>query len=78
MNENDPKSQVQTVDRVPQLPKKLLDFSNMLHGEVNGPDNAWFTGLAVGHPPTADELLVHYVCHGGLRNLKTKFSSSSN
>ena len=33
--------------------------------EACGPENKWFAGEALGHPPTENEALIHYCEKGG-------------
>ena len=51
----------------------LLDYFNGYREEIHSPFNAWVTGVAVGHPPTQDEELVHFVTNGGPAYYRKRF-----
>jgi len=51
----------------------LLEYANGFRGEVNSSFNEWVTGEKVGHTPTWDEKLVHFVMHGGARAYRKRF-----
>ena len=40
---------------------------------MRSPDHAWFTGLAVDHPPEDEDKLIHLVRGGGLKAFTEKF-----
>ena len=42
---------------------------------VQGPYNSWVTGVAVGHPPTEEEKLVHFVTNGGHTDYRRRFQA---
>ncbi|MEI6378938.1 MAG: hypothetical protein WCO55_04730 [Candidatus Falkowbacteria bacterium] len=41
--------------------------------EILSPDNAWFTGLEVGHEPDQHEEAMHYCEYGGPQDFCIKF-----
>jgi hypothetical protein len=41
--------------------------------EILSPDNAWFTGHALGHEPNKDEEAEHYCDSGGPEDFARKF-----
>jgi hypothetical protein len=36
--------------------------------------NMWVTGEKLGHPPTKEEAVMHYVIHGGAENFAERYS----
>jgi hypothetical protein len=59
----------------PKKSSPLLEFFNGLRNEIHSPFNEWVTGVAVGHPPTNDEKIVHFLVHGGRENYRKRFLS---
>ncbi len=45
-----------------------LESREMLEG-----DNAWFAGIANGHPPTREECARHYTQHGGPEDFRRRY-----
>ena len=40
---------------------------------VQSPYNGWVTGVTVGHPPTWEDKLVHFVVNGGPQDFHRSF-----
>ena len=51
----------------------LLEYASGFKAEVNSPFNEWVTGEVVGHTPTWDEKLVHFVMRGGVADYRKRF-----
>ncbi|MEI6057460.1 MAG: hypothetical protein WCQ60_00630 [bacterium] len=45
-------------------PSLVYRHYTAMHAVIIGPDNTWFTGEAVGHSPSFDEKLFHFLRHG--------------
>lgn len=48
--------------------KEIVPFRQYINLQINealGPENMWYTGEEVGHPPTPQEALRHYAEAGG-------------
>ena len=54
-------------------------FFNGYSKEVRSPKNEWYTGEVVNppnapaHKPTFDEMLIHYLVHGGDTGYRVRF-----
>lgn len=48
-----------------------------LKAKWSGPENKWFTGIALGHDPTENECLVHYELYGPRSPLYSLFHHQS-
>ena len=46
--------------------------------EALGDDNRWFTGLCLGHCPTEDEAVWHYMTHGGREGHRLRLAAKQN
>jgi hypothetical protein len=58
----------------PQIASSLLlQYVRGFHAEVNSPYNEWVTGEKVGHSPTWDEKLIHFITSGGVRDFRKRF-----
>ena len=53
----------------------LYQFFCGFRAVVQGPYNSWVTGVAVGHPPTEEEKLVHFVTNGGHTDYRRRFQA---
>jgi len=51
----------------------LYKFYLGLRASVLSPFNEWVTGVAVGHTPTFEEKLFHFITHGGLASYRRRF-----
>jgi hypothetical protein len=43
----------------------VMDYFNGFRAAVNSPFNEWVTGISVGHSPTWEEKLMHFIMYGG-------------
>ena len=48
-------------DSVPPSIRAFIEKS----GKIKSPENAYFTGLSVKHPPSGTEEVVHFALYGG-------------
>ncbi len=53
--------------------KELRDYMAAQIAEIFGPDNMWFAGQALRHPPSPDEAFWHYHAHGGPEHFAEKW-----
>jgi len=51
----------------------LAEYNKAEIKEMLGPDNVWFTGLEVGHDPSKEEAIWHYIRNGGPANFRKKW-----
>ena len=51
----------------------MVEYGRGFHTEVNSPFNAWVTGEEVGHEPTWEEKLMHFIMRGGLADYRKRF-----
>lgn len=54
---------------------RKFDTKNYVRAELEqalGPDNKWFAGEKLGHSPTENEAITHFINHGGAKNFFSK------
>ncbi len=59
--------------RTPQEQEKYLEEQVR---EIQGDDNRYFAGEALGHEPTRSEAALHYVAHGGAVDFAKRWKGS--
>jgi len=42
--------------------------------EILGEFNMWLAGEKLGHPPTKEEAVMHYILYGGAKNFAERYS----
>ena len=63
----------QTNDHDSRVAVSRAEFLRLENEAINSPENTWFTGEFVHHPPNHYERLIHWALHGGLEALRNKF-----
>ena len=53
--------------------EEISEYLKKQREEILGPENQWFAGQAVGHPPTPQESGLHYVKHGGAEDFASRW-----
>jgi len=41
--------------------------------EILSPDNFWYTGLRIGHPPSPEDAFFHFAGFGGAEDFKRRW-----
>lgn len=52
--------------------QSLAEYNQRQVREMLGPENRYFTGLMVGHPPSDAECAKHYVERGGSEGFRQR------
>ena len=60
------------MDTIRVICSSLGEYNLRQVQEMLGKENRYFTGLAVGHPPSDDECVEHYVKDGGSAGFRTR------
>ncbi|MBI2482073.1 MAG: hypothetical protein HYV76_00690 [Candidatus Vogelbacteria bacterium] len=62
------------IDR--RTPEGLRQFLEVQKREALGPENRWFAGIALQHPPSDNEAVMHFIRNGGATDFANRFENN--